>query len=101
MTTDREYGEALAAKFGKQPARPFQTLLSEYVNQAVRDFLTDHPEALLSDVQSGLRDALADAPAIYDAANPEPEPFDAEAVAAWLESYERDLIAAGRGHLVK
>ena len=32
--------------------------------------------------------------------NPEPEPLDAETIAARRAMYESDLIAAGRGHLV-
>ena len=38
--------------------------------------------------------------AAWDASHAEPEPLDAETVAARGESYRRDMRAAGRGHLI-
>ena len=42
-------------------------------------------------------EALADA---WAEAQREPEPLDAETVAGRKSAYERDLIDAGRGHLI-
>ena len=42
-----------------------QTTFNEYINAAVQSFLDSHPDTELTTVENAMRDAMADAEAIY------------------------------------
>jgi len=44
-----------------------QTKINEYANDAVAALVRDYPDATLTDVVNGLRDAISDAPTVYTA----------------------------------